>query len=145
MLRACHQRIEWSGRWESNPREKSKAHFKMRWLWSRQTSTCDSRVGNTLFKKLYILANGLFKPCKATNSSVVSSNRKSSWLRRSSRVSARANAPIAVFMITMPARHRHRHFSERGKSITVTMGSCLRSVGIRVHAAITHLAHTLVQ
>jgi tRNA A58 N-methylase Trm61 len=33
----------------------------------------------------------------------------------------------------MPARHRHRHSSERGKSITITMGSCSRSIGIRVH------------
>jgi hypothetical protein len=33
----------------------------------------------------------------------------------------------------MPALHRHRHSSERGKSITITMESCSRSVGIRVH------------
>jgi hypothetical protein len=36
----------------------------------------------------------------------------------------------------MPTRHRHRHSSERGKSITITMGSCSRSVGIRVHDAL---------
>jgi hypothetical protein len=36
----------------------------------------------------------------------------------------------------MPARHRHRRSSERRKSITITLESCLRSAGIRVHDAL---------
>ena len=32
----------------------------------------------------------------------------------------------------MPARHRHRHSSERGKSLPIAMESCSRSDGIRV-------------
>jgi len=36
----------------------------------------------------------------------------------------------------MPVRHRHRHSSERRKSITITLESCSRSVGIRVHDAL---------
>jgi hypothetical protein len=36
----------------------------------------------------------------------------------------------------MPARHRHHHSSERRKSFTITLESCSRSSGIRVHDAL---------
>jgi len=33
----------------------------------------------------------------------------------------------------MPARHRYHHFSETGKTFTITLESCSRSAGIRAH------------
>jgi hypothetical protein len=36
----------------------------------------------------------------------------------------------------MPARHRHHHSSARRKSFTITLESCSRSSGIRVHDAL---------
>jgi hypothetical protein len=36
----------------------------------------------------------------------------------------------------MPARHRHHHSSTRRKSFTITLESCSRSSGIRVHDAL---------
>jgi hypothetical protein len=36
----------------------------------------------------------------------------------------------------MPERHRHHHSSEQPKSFTMTLESCSRSSGIRVHDAL---------
>jgi hypothetical protein len=36
----------------------------------------------------------------------------------------------------MPARHRHHHSTERRKLFTITLESCSRSAGIRVHDAL---------
>jgi hypothetical protein len=44
--------------------------------------------------------------------------------------------PSPFSLSSMPARHRHRRSSERRKSITITLESCSRSVGIRVHDAL---------
>jgi hypothetical protein len=36
----------------------------------------------------------------------------------------------------MPARHRHHNSTERRKLFTITLESCSRSAGIRVHDAL---------
>jgi hypothetical protein len=36
----------------------------------------------------------------------------------------------------MPARHRYHHSSEARKTFTITLESCSRSAGIRVHDAL---------
>jgi hypothetical protein len=36
----------------------------------------------------------------------------------------------------MPARHRHHHSTERRKLFTITLESCSRPPGIRVHDAL---------
>jgi hypothetical protein len=36
----------------------------------------------------------------------------------------------------MPARHRHHNSTERRKLFTITLESCSRSAGIRVHGAL---------
>jgi hypothetical protein len=36
----------------------------------------------------------------------------------------------------MPARHRHHDSTERRKLFTITLESCSRSIGIRVHEAV---------
>jgi hypothetical protein len=44
--------------------------------------------------------------------------------------------PIAVLSSSMPARHRERHSTAHLKTFTITMESCSRPAGIRVHDAL---------